>query len=153
PEFTFDGKNDAEIPINAANTQFETKRDALGWVYNTGAYWLRSKIYQPKHAFPWADDVPSLFTYPLRNDAGTSTIALFSDFGTGLYHSRYIARHIAAARPHHAVHLGDVYYAGKQSEFASRFIAPLEPILTTTEFFAMNGNHEMFSGATPYFAF
>jgi hypothetical protein len=79
------------------------------------------------------------------------SVALFSDFGTGVYHSRYIAKHLAGLDPDYAIHLGDVYYAGRASELRDYFTAPLEPVIMRSHLFAMNANHEMFSGAIPYF--
>ncbi|NIR47853.1 hypothetical protein GWO43_05320, partial [candidate division KSB1 bacterium] len=80
-------------------------------------------------------------------------IALFADFGTGLYHSKYIARNIAAMKPDYAIHLGDVYYAGRDTEFKFNFREPLEPVLKTSRLFTMNANHEMFSSGFPYFGY
>ena len=42
---------------------------------------------------------------------------MFSDFGTGLYHSRYIAKQFRERPFPYAIHCGDVYYAGRKSEF------------------------------------
>src|SRR5262249_29546185 len=79
-------------------------------------------------------------------------IALFADFGTGLYHSRSIAAQIQALRPDYAIHLGDVYYAGKKVEFDTFFSPVLEPLLKAgIRVFTMNGNHEMLSGGQYYF--
>jgi hypothetical protein len=153
--FSFQGMNKDLIPIDPENTRFETKRDALGWAYNTGYYWLRSKVHQPKATFRWAEDHASLFIYPMAKEAEKTRVGLFSDFGTGIYHSRYIGKHLAEwdPAPHHIFHLGDVYYAGKQSEFDERFVPVLKPMLARSELFVMNANHEMFSGGTPYFKY
>jgi hypothetical protein len=77
---------------------------------------------------------------------------LFADFGTGLYHSLYIAKNIAGFEPDYAIHLGDVYYAGRASEYEHYFNEPLKPVIKSYRVFAMNSNHEMFSGGVPYFA-
>jgi hypothetical protein len=80
-------------------------------------------------------------------------IALFSDFGTGRYHSRYIARQFEKRKYPYAIHLGDVYYAGRKSEFEEYFIDPLNPILEHSRLFMLNSNHEMYSGGKWYFDF
>ena len=151
-----------EIPILPDNHRFEPKKDTLGWIVNTGVRFVRHTFKKnPERApFPAHDQHPSGFIYEMQDRQGravepeqTIRVALFSDFGTGLYHSRYIARLIAAEKPDYAIHLGDVYYAGRAAEFTERFEAPLSYVLETTRFFAMNANHEMYSGAFPYFDF
>ncbi|MGH9799749.1 MAG: metallophosphoesterase family protein, partial [Blastocatellia bacterium] len=78
-------------------------------------------------------------------------IALFSDFGVGRYYSKYIAKQIGSGRFPYAIHLGDVYFAGRKSEFEKYFEALLDPILDSTSLFDLNSNHEMYSGGKPYF--
>jgi hypothetical protein len=119
PEFTFEGMT-PEIPIDPSNCQFEENRDALGWLVNAGLGWTGWSLdVVPKARFRWAEDFPSRFTYPGSDGAsGDTTLAIFSDFGTGLYHSRYIARHLESFSPRYGFHLGDVYYAGRRKELA-----------------------------------
>jgi Calcineurin-like phosphoesterase len=78
-------------------------------------------------------------------------VALFSDFGTGLYPALYIAAQLRQRKFPYAVHLGDVYYAGRKSEFQENFETPLNPILEDTRFFMLNANHEMLAGGYAYF--
>jgi predicted phosphodiesterase len=73
------------------------------------------------------------------------TISLFSDWGTGLYGAPAIAK--LAAEADIAIHLGDVYYAGTQDEYANR-VQPFWP--KTPMSFALNGNHDMYSGGHGY---
>src|SRR5690606_2401811 len=93
--------------------------------------------------------------YDLPEDAdGSTSIGLFSDWGTGYYHSRYIAKHIVGLGARCAIHLGDVYYTGRQKEFQERFIEPLgNTILRKMPFYALNANHEMDTGGHAYFDF
>jgi hypothetical protein len=49
------------------------------------------------------------------------------------------------------MHLGDVYYAGRRSEFQKFFERYLDPLLADTTLFTLNANHEMLSGGFPYF--
>lgn len=156
-EFDFPGRT-PEIPIDPANYQFEPKRDALGWIIHAGPRFIPYRLHDIRKAdFRWADDYPSKFVYPILgpiSDPGRLVeITLFSDFGTGLYHSRYIARHMIGLRPDYAIHLGDVYYAGTASEFQTQFTSVLAPLLATTRLFGLNSNHEMMSGGLYYFDF
>lgn len=149
-----------DIPIEPNSHKFEPVADALGWFFNSIYYILRDKV-NPKHLkadFPLHSEFPGNFIYTMKNQqdeiAGVDdkiTIALLADFGTGLYHSRYIARNIASLDPDYVIHLGDVYYAGRFSEFRYHFEEPLAPVLNKARVFTMNANHEMFSGAFPYF--
>jgi hypothetical protein len=159
-DFNFPGIDLAEIPIDPGNTQFESEGDLLGWVLFSGWAWIKGKLnLLNKAPFRWHDDPvhgATRFTYPLRHPAsdGSTRLALFSDFGTGLYHSRYIAKQLAAGGFPYAIHLGDVYYAGRQSEFDEHLIAPLQPLVDRgARLFLLNANHEMYSGAEPYFAY
>ena len=93
------------------------------------------------------------FRYPLRTVGDKATVALFSDWGSGYYYSRYIAKHIAALDAGQAIHLGDVYYTGTQEEFRERFEPSLDKyLLRRMPFFAMNANHEMDTHGIAYFA-
>ena len=78
---------------------------------------------------------------------------MFSDFGTGLYHSRYIAKQFRERPFPYAIHCGDVYYAGRKSEFENYMNRPLSPILDSTGLFLLNSNHEMYAGGKWYFRF
>lgn len=153
--FTFPGMDLDEIDIDPGDTKFEKWRDAVGWLINTG----RTLFNRPPGSAPVGDrgkfrfheGFSSGFVYPLHGGADAPLdVALLSDFGTGLYHSRYIAKQLETRRFPYAIHLGDVYYAGREPEVADYFKAPLAPILDTTRVFSMNSNHEMFSKGEPY---
>jgi hypothetical protein len=152
PEFTFDGIDVTEIPIDPGDTKFETVADALGWVLGAGPFVLTRP---DKDVFRSHENFASRFIYNLEEPSSSSPleVGLFSDFGTGRYHSRYIAKQFRARGFPHAIHLGDVYYAGRRSEFEDYFIGPLAPILADTGVFALNSNHEMYSGGIPYFEY
>jgi hypothetical protein len=151
--FTFPGQQKWKLPIDPSNHKFQTGRDLPGWIAFTGPFLLNSKI-SDKAPFQYHSD-KSPFIYPIVNPNHQETlrIALFADFGTGLDHSRYIAKLIEDGNYPYAIHLGDVYYAGRQSEFDEYFIEPLRPLLAKTRLFTMNGNHEMYSGGIPYFRY
>jgi hypothetical protein len=152
--FTFEGMDLTEIPIDPGDSKFESSGDWLGWMVGAGPFLLTSAS---KAKFRWhnsPEHAGSGFTYPLDEPgAAPLRVALVSDFGTGRYHSRYIAKQLRAQAFPCAFHLGDVYYAGRRSEFEDYFAAPLDPILGHTQLFALNSNHEMYSGGRPFFEF
>jgi hypothetical protein len=70
-----------------------------------------------------------------------------------------MAKHVAAAkregREVHVLHLGDVYYSGWKEEYRSRFL-PFWPVRSAEEgvpSWAINGNHDMYSGGHGYFGY
>jgi hypothetical protein len=154
PEFNFPGMNLSEIPINPEDRKFEDDDVAgiLGWIIGAGPFFL-TRPSRRNFRFHDHPQHSSRFIYPLEEPSPDSPleIALFSDFGTGRYYSKYIARQLHSRRFPYAIHLGDVYYAGRRSEFAEYFEALLDPMLGDTSLFTLNSNHEMFSAGIPYF--
>lgn len=148
------------IDIDRCSTKFEGLNDGLAWITNCGPWWLKQKLRKLKCASMERHGNGRDFVYPMKAQDGaafgpgdTIRIALFSDFATGEYHSRYIAHYIAQAKPHYAIHLGDVYYAGIPPEVKAYLEAPLEPLLARSRVFVMNANHEMLSGGWGYFQY
>jgi hypothetical protein len=141
------------IPIDPSITRFEPKADALGWVIFSGPYLVSSQL-GAKAPFRWHNNKDK-FTYEMiGEDRGIPIkIALFSDFGTGVYHSLYVAKQITQGNYDYAFHLGDVYYSGRQSEFEDNFEKPLQSMLSKTPLFMLNANHEMLSKGRPYYDF
>jgi hypothetical protein len=80
--------------------------------------------------------------------AETAVIAMAGDWGTHDTASRNIGDAITALRPTHTIHLGDVYYAGTEDE-ERQFIRDWPAGSAGT--FALNSNHEMYSGGSSYF--
>lgn len=151
-DFAFEGMNLDEIDIRPGDTKFETVADAPRWVIFSAPS-IITQVFKAR--FRRHTDFASGFAYDLDEPGagGPLEVALFSDFGTGLYHSRYIAKQLRERKFPYAVHCGDVYYAGRRSEFEEFFAAPLDPLLADTQLFALNSNHEMMSGGRPYFEF
>jgi len=80
-------------------------------------------------------------------------IALFADWGTGLYGAPAVAQCIENLdRCDVVLHLGDTYYSGEEDEIRDRLIAPWPKRPAGTINRALNGNHEMYSGGKAYFA-
>lgn len=89
------------------------------------------------------------FRIPLAADA---RLALFSDWGTGQPAAQRVATHIDASNPTHLIHLGDIYYAGEEHEVPDRFLSRLPSNPSIQARFALNANHEMYSGGHGYFS-
>ncbi|MBI4852988.1 MAG: metallophosphoesterase [Acidobacteria bacterium] len=81
-------------------------------------------------------------------------IALLGDWGTGDDTAKAIINQVLALKPDYIIHLGDVYYAGTAGDFLplneekNNFLALWPPIANS---FALNSNHEMYSGGKGYF--
>jgi hypothetical protein len=149
PEHRFPGYDHEAIPIFPNRTQFETVADAPAWAVTAAAAWF-FRLATPKPPLP----TPSTnAVYPLIERDDATTVALFADWGTGYYHSRYIATHIERLRVAQAIHLGDVYYIGSQSQFDAQVEPVLEPLLREMPVYLMNANHEMDSHGIPYLGY
>ena len=130
------GDSEAEATVQV---KFDNN-DLLGWL-GTG---LEILFTPEKH--PWLP--PPETPERIPNDA---KIALFSDWGTGLYGAPVITKTIGALpRCDVAVHLGDTYYSGDEDEIKDRLIGGW-PKRANTLNRALNGNHEMYSGGQGYF--
>jgi hypothetical protein len=127
---------DDAIEIDPADCRYEDGRDKLGWVFNVGWRFLAW------HAGLGKVDVHN-----------RTSLSLVADFGTDLYHSKYIANRLRDRASDYVVHLGDVYYSGKQEEFDRSFKPHLAKLSKETQVFCMNANHEMLSGGYPYFSY
>jgi hypothetical protein len=140
--------------------KYEEVGDWFGWFFWAGGPWVLSKVgLEPKkYPFPF-HTTSSPYIYNFKDKNGTALngkpirIALFSDFGTGAYHSRYIAAQIDALSPDYAIHLGDVYYAGREHEFQQNLEVQIQPLLSKMQVFTMNSNHEMLSKGEHYFKY
>ncbi len=86
------------------------------------------------------------FMFPLEDNC---SIALVGDWGTGIERAQAVAREIEKHKPHHAIHLGDVYYSGTEEEITDRFLAHWPKNVARS--WALNSNHEMYSGGHGYF--
>jgi len=155
PDFSFPGM-DPEIEIKPDDRKFENDDlvGILGWIFGAGPFAL-TRPSRKDFRFHNQPQFASGFIYELAEPSPDTPldIALFSDFGVGRYYSDYIAKQFRERRFPYAVHLGDVYYAGRPSEFRDHFEKQVDPILDFTRVFALNSNHEMYSGGGPYFKY
>ena len=77
------------------------------------------------------------------------TIALVADWGATNHSADNVGQQMKNRKPDYAIHLGDIYYAGEASE-AKKFLYRFRDIASKRSF-ALNGNHEMYSGGRGYF--
>lgn len=100
-----------------------------------------------KHKAPF-NDQPVTLDIPDRVKLGIA-----GDFGTGPWRaaapSTQVARALAAQSADYTLHLGDVYYAGTAEESAKNLVDSWP--FGSRGAFTLNSNHEMYSGALPYF--
>jgi hypothetical protein len=112
-------------------------------------------MYRGKHDF---NPTPAT-SIDLADDA---RIVIVGDWGSGLRRAQAVAGYmqdwiqdgIDAGRQVHALHLGDVYYAGFPQEYTDRFLQywPVKPEWADrVHSWSLNGNHDMYSGGHGYF--
>lgn len=82
--------------------------------------------------------------------ADSITLAMVGDWGIGNASAARIAEHMRALQPSYTIHLGDVYYSGTPIEERDRFTAGWPA--GSEGAFALNSNHEMYSGGEGYFS-
>lgn len=85
-------------------------------------------------------------------------VALAGDWGTGTDESQAIADAMMLSKPELTIHLGDVYYVGEPAEVEENCLGKDSPLYKGVTWpkgskgsFALNGNHEMYSGGHGYF--
>jgi len=148
-KYQFPGYDPQAVPIRPSEKRFESAADAAAWAATAVAAWF-FRLATPKPDLPLPAGTAE---YPLAEKNGQTTIALFSDWGTGYYHSNYIARHVVQLGAAQAVHLGDVYYTGTAGQFNEQFTPLLDRVIRAMPLYAMNANHEMDSHGIPYLDF
>jgi len=117
-------------------------RDAAEWVWQYARHLL-----QGRRPFPtYGPGESGLIAMP-----DTVRVALAADWGTGTDSAYCVGTAIAAHHPEITIHLGDVYYTGAAAEFADYFLPADCWPRGTVRTFALNGNHEMYSGGRGYF--
>ena len=116
--------------------------DVGGWVSEFLPAWLKGR-------FSKRDFVEPGGVVKVPNDF---RLAVLGDWGSGLYGAPISAASIQTAKPafDSLLHLGDVYYAGTKKEVQERFL-DLWPDVPGTSSWALNSNHEMYSGGQGYF--
>lgn len=135
-------KPDAIVPVlgQVQEVKFDNL-DVFGWLPTGLRILFRVKPHKFIPPKPAAEPIGDNFR-----------IALFSDWGTGLYGAPEISRLIAndPRRFNLVMHLGDTYYSGGDREIQERLI-DIWPAGDGPINRALNGNHEMYSGGNAYF--
>ena len=122
-------------------------------------------IFKPsekKHAFstyPATGEQGHYDLAPLAAADGSIRIALAGDWGSGTDVSHRVTTSMVSASPELTIHLGDIYYVGTEDEVKQNCLGVsgkytgVEWLHGTKGSFALNGNHEMYSGGHGYFDF
>ncbi|MGH9373605.1 MAG: metallophosphoesterase family protein [Vicinamibacterales bacterium] len=128
----------AQAPNATLEAKFDS-RDILGWAGSFFSWWRKLDPFDWK-----APGAPDVLPASCR-------IALFGDWGTGLYGAPVCAKSIEQNGKYDVVlHLGDVYYSGTKKEIADRFL-DIWPKVNRATNRGLNGNHEMYTGGQAYF--
>lgn len=104
-------------------------------------------ILKGKHEF-LKHKSPTDFRFKMENE---TTVAIVGDWGGGNAAAQAVAVQIKKIAPDHVIHLGDVYYAGTPKEVQERFLKFWPNPKAPGYSFALNSNHEMYSGGYGYF--
>ncbi|HKQ72442.1 MAG TPA: metallophosphoesterase [Blastocatellia bacterium] len=91
---------------------------------------------------------PTDFRFVMGNE---TTVAIVGDWGGGNAAAQAVAQQIKKLQPNHVIHLGDVYYSGTPKETQERFLKFWPTPKSPGHSFALNSNHEMYSGGYGYF--
>jgi hypothetical protein len=126
--------------VESVQVKFDNN-DLIGWL-GTG---LRILFKKTNH--PWI--APPIGAETIADDA---KIAVFGDWGTGLYGAPVITKTIERLpRCDVVLHLGDTYYSGAEDEITRRLVGDWPKRDGRTINRTLNGNHEMYSGGVGYF--
>jgi len=110
--------------------------------------WEKAKLlFKGKHKFT-THTSPTDFRFKMND---TATVAIVGDWGGGNAAAKAVRDQIVALNPDHVIHLGDVYYAGTPKEVKERFLHLWPAPKAAGKSFALNSNHEMYSGGYGYF--
>jgi hypothetical protein len=134
----------SEALLRDGVVKFSRYHDSVAWV----AAFCRAKVQQF-----WKKTHPFL-PPPARPETSANDlrIALFSDWGTGMYGAPHIKSAIELDKGgfDYVIHLGDTYYTGEEDEIERSLIRGW-PRVGGAVNRALNGNHEMYSGGHAYF--
>jgi len=124
----------------------------IGWIRSALAAGLR--LLRGRATFPDTPAGPAV----LGNEA---RMVMVGDWGSGLPSAHAVGRQMgeqlaaASGLDRHVVHLGDLYYSGWREEYTERFLPHWPHRLgdRTIKSWALNGNHDMYSGGHGYFGY
>jgi hypothetical protein len=155
--------NDADNVINSLQAGVVIAVGPDGVIWGTGKWqqfdpgWIEAFAVFLESLLPFGgihDFVKTPQTIMIPNKV---QIALAGDWGTGEWRtqknpspSTRVRQQMIALNPDVTIHLGDVYYSGTEDE-EQHLLTNLWPPAPSGSF-SLNSNHEMYSGAKPYFA-
>jgi hypothetical protein len=120
-------------------------RRILIWIWN-----YLKVAFTPRHVFPTYTDSSSAKPgiYQLPDNA---KMALVGDWGSGTENAYHVMDLIRfKQKPNITIHLGDIYYSGQVDEVQAYFLGE-DDWYRGERSFALNANHEMYSGGCGYF--
>lgn len=128
----------------------------IGWINALFAKGIRK--FRRKHKFVERPARKGPISFPDER----VRMLVVGDWGSGIPRAQSVARHMREKLDDpmikdwqkHVIHLGDVYYAGWESEYKNRFLKywPVKPEeKDTIGSFTLNGNHDMYSGGWAYY--
>jgi hypothetical protein len=128
-------------------------RDVSGFLSSAFFTWIieyLKVVFTPRHSFPTYSGTrssrPGVFA--LKESC---KVALVGDWGSGTVNAYRVMDNIRhRQKPDMTIHLGDIYYSGQVAEVNSYFLGP-DDWYRGERSFALNGNHEMYSGGAGYF--
>jgi hypothetical protein len=130
-----------------ARALFEEKFDTTDPGWATVLFQQAKALFKGKAKFISHKSVTD-FRFPL---AANARIALLADWGAGNDYAQLVAEQVKARNPDHVIHLGDVYYSGTESEVKNRFLKYWPYPAAGGRSWALNSNHEMYSGGHAFF--
>lgn len=127
-------------------------------IFAWASAYLRHR-FGPRHKFlDYGAAAEDTGVYALGSAKDEIRISLAGDWASGTDEAADVAAAITESQPHFAIHLGDVYYVGDDSEVRSTCLGENACQYDPTKWptgsmgtFALNGNHEMYARGTAYF--
>src|SRR5258705_435202 len=105
-----------------------------------------SVMFHERHPFKRYRTGNGIFKIP-----DSVTVGLAADWGTGTGPAYKVAKWLKYREPAVTIHMGDVYFSGTSEEYQDWFLGEEDWPHGSQSTFAMNANHEMYSGGDGYF--
>lgn len=84
-----------------------------------------------------------------------AAVGLVADWGTGQPEALEVLRQVKRQNPNVVIHLGDIYYAGTETEVRDYFYNPwqeiLQPDASRITSLVLPGNHDLYAGGKPFY--
>jgi len=127
----------------------------LVWVRD----YLKSVFHGKYKPFPvYPAGASGIYELKAKNGSSAIKVAIAGDWGTGTGEAQSVARSMLSENPDYTLHLGDVYYMGKEEEVRENCLGKHTNHFTGVKWphgsmgsLVLNGNHEMYSGGDGFF--